>query len=207
MRFGDYYLSTIQMKIKILAIVLLIGSLFLFNSNSFAQSTLSKPERKALKKEIKAYKKAPETYKKMKDKNEKTIADQEAEIENLRNQLATEWKKVDSLNALLSESERTIAEFEKSAIDCGKVPSQGTVYSVQVGNYKNLDLRTTFNANKGLRTENYTGGNAYMIGNFTSVEEAIQFVSDIKKLGISDAFVTQYIDGSRNITFDAMKGK
>lgn len=190
---------------KLFTLSLILASFLFFNADGFGQSTLSKPERKALKKEIKAYKKAPETYKRMKEKNEKTIADQEAEIENLRNQLAIEWKKVDSLNTLLSESERTVAELEKAAVDCGKVPSQGTVYSVQVGNYKNLDLRTTFNANKGLRTENYTGGNAYMIGNFTSVEEAIQFVSDIKKLGITDAFVTQYIDGNRNITFDAMK--
>lgn len=195
------------MKNKLFTLALILASFLFFSHNGFTQSTLTKPERKALKKEIKAYKKAPETYKKMKESNQKKIAEQEAEIENLRNQLAGEWKKVDSLNALLSESERTVAELEKAAVDCGKVPSQGTVYSVQVGNYKNLDLRTTFNANKGLRTENYTGGNAYMIGNFTSVEEAIQFVSDIKKLGITDAFVTQYIDGSRNITFDAMKGR
>ncbi|MFM9946042.1 MAG: hypothetical protein ACKVQB_12510 [Bacteroidia bacterium] len=195
------------MKIKLITIALVISSFLIISSECIAQNTLTKPERKALKKEIKAYKKAPETYKAMKDKNAKKIEELEAELEGLRNQLTAEWRKVDSLNAIINEAEKTITEYEKAAVECGKVPSQGTVYSVQIGNYKILDLRTTFNANKGLRTESYTGANAYMIGNFTSLEEAIQFASDIKKLGISDAFVTQYIDGSRIITFDALKGK
>ena len=146
----------------------------------------------------------------MKDKTRNKIESLEAEIEDLRNQLAKEWKKADSLEAVLAESsnkvselETAVNELEKASINCGKVPSRGTVYSVQIGNYKVLDLRNSFNANKGLRTENYTGGNAYMIGNFTTVQEAVQFAADIKKLGISDAFVTQYIDGNRMISFDA----
>ena len=156
--------------------------------------------------EIKAYKKNPASYKDAKLKNEKKIADMEAELESLRNQLSTEWSKVDSLKNVIVENEQTIDEFEKSAIDCGQVPSQGTVYSVQIGNFNKLDLRSTFNTGKGLRTENYTGGNAYLIGNFNSAEEAIKFADDIKKLGITNAFVTQYIDGSRNVGYDAAKG-
>ena len=195
------------MKTKLFLTVSLLISLLIFNTDSFAQTKLTKTERKALKKEIKAYKKNPESYADMKNKNEKKIAGLEEEIENLRNQLTVEWSNVDSLNKALAGAEQTTNEFESAAVNCGKVPSQGTVYSVQIGNYKNLDLRTTFNANKGLRTESYTGSNAYMIGNFMTVEEAIQFVTDIKKLGISDAFVTQYIDGNRNITFDAFPGK
>ena len=195
------------MKTQMFAIVLLLSSFLLLNQEGNAQSKLSKAERKALKKEIKAYKKAPETYKNMKDQNTTKILELETEIENLRTQLAIEWQKVDSLNNVIAEAEQTIIEFQNAAIDCGKVPSQGTVYSVQIGNYKKLDLKTTFNSGKGLRTESYTGGNAYMIGNFETVEEAKKFVNDIKKLGITDAFVTQYIDGSRIITFDAKIGK
>ncbi len=195
------------MKNKSLSLIL-IAALFLFSQSTlFAQSTLPKAERKALKKEIKAYRKAPDTYKNMKESNKKVIANLELELENLKAQLANEWRKVDSLNSVISENEQTITELENAAINCGKVPVQGIVYSVQVGNYKKLDLRTTFNANKGLRTENYTGGNAYMIGNFTSSDEANQFVNDIKKLGINDAFVTQYIDGNRNINYDVRKEK
>ena len=194
------------MKSNLLAFVLLVSIFFSANVCSFAQSTLTKPERKALKKEIKAYKKAPETFKNMKDKNKEKIEFLETEVEGLRAQLAREWKKVDSLNNVIAEAEKTIEEFEKAAVDSGKVPSQGTVYSVQIGNYKLLDLRTTFNANKGLRTENYTDANAYMIGNFINVSEAVEFVNNIKKLGITDAFVTQYIDGNRVMTFDATKG-
>ena len=193
------------MKNKILSIILTSVLFLLSQFETLAQTALPKAERKALRKEIKAYKKAPETYKVMKEFNKKTISNLEIEIENLKAKLSNEWRKVDSLNGVIAENEQTISELEKAAINCGKVPTQGIVYSVQVGNYKKLDLRTTFNANKGLRTENYTGGNAYMIGNFISSAEANQFVSDIKKLGINDAFVTQYIDGSRNINYDARK--
>jgi len=35
--------------------------------------------------------------------------------------------------------------------------------------------------------------------------DAVQFSNDIKTLGISDAFVSQYIDGERNMEFDALK--
>jgi len=35
--------------------------------------------------------------------------------------------------------------------------------------------------------------------------DAIQFSNDIKKLGIKDAFVSQYEDGVRNMTFDALE--
>ncbi len=194
------------MKTKYVNILLLVVAFFVSTKSSFAQEKLTVAEKKALKKEIKAYKKNPASYKDAKVKNEKKIADLEVELEALRNQLSTEWSKVDSLKTIIAENEQTIDEFEKSAIDCGKVPSQGTVYSVQIGNFNKLDLRSTFNTGKGLRTENYTGGNAYLIGNFNSVEEAIQFANDIKKLGITNAFVTQYIDGSRNVGYDAAKG-
>lgn len=194
------------MKTKYVNILLFVVAFFVSTKSSFAQEKLTVAEKKALKKEIKAYKKNPASYKDAKVKNEKKIADLEVELEALRNQLSTEWGKVDSLKTIIAENEQTIDEFEKSAIDCGKVPSQGTVYSVQIGNFNKLDLRSTFNTGKGLRTENYTGGNAYLIGNFNSVEEAIQFANDIKKLGITNAFVTQYIDGSRNVGYDAAKG-
>jgi len=184
---------------------LLIASLLIFNSSSFAQSKLTKPERKALKKEIVAYKKNPELYKAKKDKNEKKISDLETELESIRTQLSAEWNKVDSLKNAISENEQTISEFEKSAVDCGKIPHEGTVYSVQIGNFNKLDLRSTFSTGKGLRTENYTGGNAYLIGNFNTPEEASKFSNDVKKLGITNAFVTQYIDGVRILTFDALK--
>lgn len=180
-------------------------SILLFCNAAFSQTVLTKPEKKALKKEIKNLKKHPEIYKDNKDNTAKKIAEQEAEIESLKAQLTTEWGKVDSLKTAVTEAEQTIAEFEKSNIECGKVPSQGTVYSVQIGNFKNLDLRSIFNVSKGLRTENYTGGNAYLIGNFITVEEAIQFDTVIKKLGITNAFVTQYIDGTRNVTFKAIE--
>lgn len=188
-------------------IILLFSSFLLISFKGYSQTQLTPEERKTLKKELNTYKKAPEKYKDMKDQNAAKIFELEAELENLRLQLTAEWRKVDSLNTVVTEAEQTISEFQNSETDCGKVPSQGTVYSVQIGNYKRLDIKNSFNTNKGLRTENTTGGVAYLIGNFATAEEALKFVSDIKKFGITDAFVTQYIDGSRIMDFDASKNR
>jgi hypothetical protein len=195
------------MKFRILSIIFLSCLIINFCADVNAQQKLSKSERKALKKEIKTYKKAPESYADMKDKNAKTIQSQEREIDSLKSALGLAAEKIDALNILLSDAKSELEALQAEALNCGKVPSKGTVYSVQVGNYKKLDLRESFSSNKGLRTENFTGGNAYMVGNFTTVEEALEFTKNIKKLGITDAFVTQYIDGERIIDFDVQKGR
>jgi hypothetical protein len=166
---------------------------------------MTKAEKKALKKEIKTYKKAPESYADMKDKNAKTVSSLEHEVDSLRTALAAETEKANGLSILLDDAKSNLETLKSASVECGKVPDKGTVYSVQIGNYKKLDLRESFDSNKGLRTEHFTGGNAYMVGNFASLSEAIEFTKNMKKLGITDAFVTQYIDGERIIDFDANK--
>ena len=88
------------MRTNILSSCIFLTLLLVFENNIYSQSTLSKPERKALIKEIKAYKRDPESFKKMKEDNKRTIEEQEAELENLKNQVALEWNKVDSLSSL-----------------------------------------------------------------------------------------------------------
>lgn len=193
------------MKFRILSLVILSTLLGIFNTNLNAQDKMTKAEKKALKKEIKTYKKAPESYADMKEKNAKTVSALQHEIDSLNTALAAEIEKSNGLSILLDDAKSNLESAKAASTECGKVPEKGTVYSVQIGNYKKLDLRESFDSNKGLRTEHFTGGNAYMVGNFESLSEALEFTKNMKKLGITDAFVTQYIDGERIIDFDANK--
>jgi hypothetical protein len=81
----------------------------------------------------------------------------------------------------------------------------GTVYQVQMGYYQYLDLVSFNEKLKTIKAEEVDGAKRYVIGHFENVMDAIQFSNDIKKLGIKDAFVSQYEDGVRNMTFDALE--
>ena len=68
-----------------------------------------------------------------------------------------------------------------------------------------MDLVSFNNKLKVVKAEELDGAKRYVIGYFESVMDAWQFASDIKALGIEDAFVTQYVNGERNMSFDALE--
>ncbi len=184
-------------------IVAILALVFTANFNFVDAQTLSKQERKALKKEIKTYKKNPEKWVKMLDRHKTEVNDLEAEIERLKAELkdakATNNEllaKIDELNARYNN----LLETMPSA----KVPN-GTIYQVQMGYYQYLDLVSFNEKLKVVKAEEVDGAKRYVIGYFENLMDAVQFSNDIKTLGIDDAFVTQYIDGERNMDFDALE--
>jgi uncharacterized coiled-coil protein SlyX len=187
---------------RILQTVLSVLLMTVFAGQISAQS-LSKAEKKRLKKEIKAYKKDPASYKKMMDRNRTTIQEQEEVITELTNQLDEQNKKIAALNdSLRSIRGRYEALMQKPS--CTEVP-KGTVYAVQIGYFKELDLKA-FNADPRMaKAEVIDGAKRYVIGYFKNPQDALNFRSDIQKLGISDAFVSQYVNGTRNKEYDALK--
>jgi hypothetical protein len=119
-----------------------------------------------------------------------------AEIEKLR---AEKMDLADKLAAL----EAQYAKLKRS-MPSTQVP-MGIVYQVQMGYYQYLDLVSFNEKLKTIKAEEVDGAKRYVIGHFENVMDAIQFSNDIKKLGIKDAFVSQYEDGVRNMTFDALE--
>jgi hypothetical protein len=192
---------------KVFGVLLLV--LFVAGgSDVFAQTNkLSRSERKKVKKELRRYKKKPETYVKMINAKDSKITEQEAVIEELSNELATCNSKAkansDSL-LLLEQQYAVLLEKYKDATSGPELPS-GTVYQVQVGYYKKLNLRAFNKRLKYVKAEKQNGGKRYVIGYFTDLNSAKSFNSDLRKLGVADAFVTQYLDGKRNMGFDANK--
>lgn len=165
--------------------------------------TLSKQEKKALKKEIKTYKKDPEKWVRMMNKQKTTVQDLEDEIEALKLQLKEAQESNKELQTKLSILNDKYSNL-LNTMPSTKLP-KGTVYQVQMGYYQYLDLVSFNNKLKVVKAEEIDGAKRYVIGHFEDLMDAVQFSNDIKALGISDAFVSQYVDGKRNMTFDALE--
>jgi hypothetical protein len=125
-----------------------------------------------------------------------TIISKNKQLELTLNELNIENNKLENLVQELSE------KLLEATDD--KLPS-GTVYKVQMGYFKQLNLQSFNGQNRYIKAEDVEGAKRYTVGFFQTVDEAMQFANDVKKLGIQDAFVTQYINGERNMTFDALK--
>ena len=181
---------------KIIGIVLL-GLFLLGSADTMAQSNkLSKAERKKVKKELRKYKKKPETYVKMIATKNGTIKEQESIIEELNAEVialrARSNAASDSVNLLEQQLAKLMEKYEDAT--SGPELPNGTVYQVQVGYYKKLNLKAFNKRLKYVKAEAQGEGKRYVIGYFTDVNSAKSFNSDLRKLGVGDAFVTQYID-------------
>jgi chromosome segregation ATPase len=181
-------------------LVILVTLGFFINQSAQAQE-LTKTQKRALKKEIRTYKKNPEKWVKMQNQHQTKVKELSDEIARLTGQLETAELKANQLAEQLKLEQLRYVELEKT-IPTTELP-EGTVYQVQMGFYQYLDLVSFNDKLKTVRAEEIDGKKRYVIGHFENLLDAVQFSNDIKRIGISDAFVTEYIDGERNMNFDA----
>ena len=181
--------------------VALLCIMVLFSAANVNAQTLSKQKKKELKKELKEYKKDPAKYQKMLKKNTKEKKELQDEIVRLKAISSDLREKNDLLGIQIDQLDVKYSEL-LNASEKTAMPG-GVVYQVQMGYYEYLDL-ASFNKNlKMIRAEEVDNAKRYVVGYFTDVMDAVDFRDDIKILGVSDAFVSQYIDGERNMEFDA----
>ena len=182
-----------------------LAIVFVFSISTAEAQSLSRKEKRALKKEIKTYKKDPVKWVKMQNKHRTEVSELSDEVAELKAKLA----EMEKLRAEKKDLADKLAALEaqyaklKSAMPSTKAP-MGTVYQVQMGYYQYLDLVSFNEKLKTIKAEEVDGAKRYVIGHFDNLMDAIQFSNDIKKLGIADAFVSQYQDGVRNMSFDAL---
>ena len=184
-------------------LIILVTLGFFINQSVQAQE-LTKTQKRALKKEIRTYKKNPEKWVKMQNQHQDKVKELSDEIARLNAQLKTAELTSEQLAEQLKLEQLRYVELEKT-IPSTELP-EGTVYQVQMGFYQYLDLVSFNDKLKTVRAEEIDGKKRYVIGHFDNLLDAVQFSNDIKRIGVSDAFVTEYIDGKRNMNFDAYKG-
>ena len=181
-------------------LVILVTLGFFINHSAQAQE-LTKTQKRALKKEIRTYKKNPEKWVKMQNQHQAKVKELSDEIASLNAQLNTAELTSKQLAEQLKLEQLRYEELEKT-IPTTELP-EGKVYQVQMGFYQYLDLVSFNDKLKTVRAEEIDGKKRYVIGHFDNLLDAVQFSNDIKRIGVSDAFVTEYIDGERNMNFDA----
>jgi len=201
--------------------------LLMFLAVAFAQPMMaqkSKDDKKKEKAEAKLWKKKAKTYakaplslrddletankqlKECSDRNKNLqakFAGLESTIDSLQNILNAKNAEMAALN---TKYEKLQAAFEaqKSITVSNIIP--GLIYHVQVGAYVHFDMNQHLvQTDKTFEGEAKDGMNKYMMGNFKDLNNAEAFKDDIRKLGIKDAFVVPYIDGTRVTLEEAAK--
>ncbi len=192
-------------------LLLLLSLLLLLTTTGFSQG-LSKSEKAKLKQELRTYMKDLEGYKTKMEDIEMTLDSNDAQIKRLKDELAyTEMNQTEvtnKVNAYKREVEKLQTENEtlknwndSTFVASGNIDEKheksGTVYKVQLGLYKTFNINKYFDTPRYIGYETVDGMNRYIISYFDNEKIATDFLKDIRKLGIKDAFVAKYVDGKR----------
>lgn len=211
---------------KIITIMLMsmIGLHSSFAQTKTAPAELSKESKKKIKAELKEYLSNPQKYQADQEEKKNKINKAEKELEELKSGLRIEKRELeyarDSVRLLMEsieelklaqiaaiDSAKKLASTSSNAnqADCAKMPEKGIFYKVQIGNFASF-VPNGFNGTKTFSFEvSPKASKRFLAGYFSSFEEAAKFTEDVKKMGIKDAFVTQYQNGARNESFDPQK--
>lgn len=184
------------MKFKLL----LITTFLFFVVGAYTQN-LSKQEKKSLKKELRSYLKEPVKYKYLKE----SLATKEVIVNEQAKELSALAKEKNNAKYKLNAARDSIGMYENllsvyqntSASENQCIKEDGLKYKVQIGLYRQFDIRSFLQEVKVTSFEEVDGMFRYTIGNFNSEDEAELFKEAIRKMGISGAFVAYYLDGER----------
>jgi len=172
-----------------------------FLVNGLYAQELTKKEKRALKKEVRAYIKEPVKYQYLKESlatKDVIVKEQSTEINDLTSAKDGLVKSLVAARDTIELLKNEIAEAKSTEASTGQlVNSDGLKYRVQIGLYKEFDIRSFLNDMKVTSFEETEGLFRYTIGNFTTEEEAETFKLAVRKMGIKDAFVSHYLDGQR----------
>lgn len=180
-----------------------------YGQTSKEEKKAAKAERKAWKRRAKEYKKDPLALRDELEGLQEQLRACNERAKDLQGKYTRSQAVVDSLEGVLNAKDAQIAsltrkyeqlqtayEAQKKVNEAGIIP--GLVYKVQVGAFVHFDMNKYLeDANKNFEGETQDGMNKYTMGNFRDIEAAEAFRSDVQKLGIRDAWIVPYIDGTR----------
>lgn len=203
---------------KKLAFVLILFLCFA-NADS-ANAQLSKEEKKEWKK--KAKKMTPEQLKRMYDEN----ASLKSELSSIQGQLSSVQARISEKDAKIAEmtqqlreaeakvntAQRAIAQAQEEAAARGTgsasaVSEDGVVFKVQIGAFRNKDLSKYFENHDNFSGEvGDDGVQKITLGIFRDYWEADTFKKYLREMGVNDAWIVPYKDGTRVEMKDVLEG-
>ncbi len=199
-------------------LALIITMVFCVSIVNVATAQLTKKETKEWKKKLK--KTSPEQFKRMYDENSSL----KSEVSSVQGQLS-------SLQSSMGEKDANIAELTdqnrrmeaqvnaaKKAIAKAKqetegqssgsaVSQDGVVFKVQIGAFRNKDLSKYFENNENFGGETDADGvQKITLGIFRDYWEADTFKKYLREMGVNDAWIVPYKDGTRVAMKDVLEG-
>lgn len=190
-------------------------ALIFSTSHSFAQ--LSKQEKKEWKKKAKEFSRNPANLKQLTEDKEAA----EGQVSSLNDRVAQLQSSMSNKDARIAELEDELAEAraqlttargELAQLKASPVVnemdfSQGVVFKVQIGAFKNKDLQKYFDNNPNLGGEVKEGEpQKITLGIFRDYWEADQFKKYMREMGVKDAWIVPYRDGQRVEIKDVLEG-
>jgi hypothetical protein len=184
--------------------------LVLVLSVSDAFSQLSKAEKKEWKNKAKEYKKNPELLKDLVDENNSLqgqVTSLKGQIAGLQSRIADKDSEMSSLQDELSRAKSMASNCQsevsqlKAQMAAGPGPSnwnKGVAFKVQIGAFKNKDLSDYFENNEVFGGETDENGiQKITLGVFRDYRRADTFKKYLREMGVKDAWITPYRDGTR----------
>lgn len=189
-------------------------AVFLFaNAPLQAQDELTKEEKKELKQLAKRLKKNPLELKEMqeaadmyREQNEQLQA-QLTSLTSENQMMGTKVQQLEqnnmALNNQLATAQQALQEMSSAPpVEQARGNStdmmMGTTFRVQIGAYEKTSISGDLDSSDGSMTlENADGLQKVMVGQFRDYQTAKELMKHMKKIGLRDAWVVAYVDGSR----------
>ena len=196
-------------SISLIALALCFGVAF----NAAAQ--MDKAEAKEWKKRIK--KLDPEQYKQLLDENKSLkgqVTSLKTELGNIDDRLAEKDQQILTYQSQVGDLREELSRLQSqqqpqnvaSNNSGGNIDdSKGIVFKVQIGAYKQKDLKKYDNT-ENFSVEEENGLQKYTIGVFRDYWEADTFKKYLRELGVKDAFLVSFKDGQRVPLKDVLEG-
>jgi len=203
------------MKTRVLVLCL---ALIFSGTTVFAQMT--KAEKKEWKKKAKQYSKNPASLKQLhEDKQvaDNSVTDLTTQTASLNSQISDKNARIaeleDQINRMrgeLNSAKAELAQLRASPVVNPMDFSKGVVFKVQVGAFKNKDLSKYFDNNPNFGGEAAGKDTAdpqrITIGIFRDYWEADTFKKYMREMGVKDAWIVPYKDGTRVELKEVLEG-
>jgi len=200
-------------------LVLILAIIFCVSAVNVATAQLTKKEKKEWKKKLK--KTSPEQFKRMYDEN----ASLKSEVSSIQGQLSSVQASMGEKDAKIAELTEQNRKMEaqvnaaKKAIAKAKseasaqpatgpvIGEDGVVFKVQIGAFRNKDLSKYFENNENFGGETDEDGvQKITLGKFRDYWEADTFKKYLREMGVNDAWIVPYKDGTRVAMKDVLEG-
>jgi hypothetical protein len=196
-------------------IVFFCLALIFLTTQSYAQ--LSKQEKKEWKKKAKEFARNPANLKQLSEEKQtaegqvtslnqrltqlqSSVSDKDARIAELEDQLG-------QARTQLTSARAEIAQMKENPVVNPMDFSTGVVFKVQIGAFKNKDLAKYFENNPNFGGEVKEGEPQKLtIGIFRDYWEADTFKKYMREMGVKDAWIVPYKDGTRVEIKDVLEG-